>query len=743
MLNVDNFMKMARVNCNKKTVILLFALLIPVWLIGISNFLFAYPSHSLFIDFDSNNSVNLYPYNVAMIYGYAQVGNGYLAEMHDPQFVIIPPDHVVSSTLIRLSHPLQNSHSIQIYFAQNNEPLSEANSVRVALPTGSTEAIVNLPSSIFTSLRYDLDIFGEVFEVEGIYVSEFDAIINRQWTGDIDGMLMSLFISLLIFLIWRVMHINNYLECLINEKIKIISKNGKNYIAFISTLCFVAVGSIISGGIISFVIRNNTQLSIHSMIFYVATGLSIFFMFHFRGNPDKLFLSLSLTIGFLFIFLHPPHWHGWDQRIHFSHVVQESYVRNVSVNTSNFSWAYLSGMGNIQAAGLEPFSRMSGQYDVAVYSYLKGTYSFHPYIMVGSLFNRLPYIIPGLMVFIGRSLILPPYFVFMLGLIGIHSTYSLVLYFAIKRLNSGKHIIAVIAMFPTAFLISTTYGADYWVTSLTILGFTYFIYEVQNPEKRVELKNLIIMIGAFFLALGPKAIYFPLMFILYFLSRDKFETKKGYKCYCIAVSIAILFAVSSFVVPFIVSSGEYGVVVGDFRGGAYVDSIAQARFILQNPFVYARILLRFLRGYINVFDTQSFWVNQNFTTNLSYLGESAHYHLIWVLVVFVTITDRVKQDELTSTIKYKLIMFFLATSTVVLVVTALYVSFTWVGAHHISGVQGRYLFPIIPLFLYIVGSFKINNGINKIAYSGVVFGIMSFVLLHSVWALILPRWLPV
>jgi len=335
------------------------------------------------------------------------------------------------------------------------------------------------------------------------------------------------------------------------------------------------------------------------------------------------------------------------------------------------------------------------------------------------------------MLFIGRSLALSPEILVKMGTLGNHLLYTLVVYYAIKRLKSGKYIMAVIAMFPTAFVLSTTYGYDYWITAFTMLGFAYFFYEVQSPEEKIRLSSIMIIIGSFIFGLGPKAIYFPLMLLLYLMGKRKFPSQINYKGYMIAVTCSILLVFASFFIHYLISGGGGE---GDYRGSDEVNAVEQTKYILRNPISYAGTLIKFLQNYLNI-PSGSF----NFTTNFAIIRPSSFFHLVWVLLLFVIITDRHDNDLITSTWKYKIIVSFVVFATIALFSTALYITFTAVGANSIRGVQGRYLFPVLFPFLYVVGGLKITNSINKTMYSSVVFGIMSFVLLYGAWENLVPK----
>jgi len=593
--------------------------------------------------------------------------------------------------------------------------------------------------------------------------TDFTSEISRQWVGDYDGLLMTLVISAVITGLWVTGVFTGHTERFtksftegIKSKVRYIKSNPGKILLHMGILLAILVAAFVTEIISS---MGGSILSLTGavrILFFATAGLSIYLIIMIRNKPEKLFLLLALFIGFLYIAAHPPAWYGWDNRIHYAMALEASFVCNVSVSeidimlTSipelNGFWSLLSIENVPGDAGFRELlseqgdfvgsigfgDLLSSQNNYTLYLFRKGADTLSEIGPVGGIYTRIAYIPTGLMLFIGRSLGLAPLLIVKLGTLGNHLVYTFIVYLAIKRLNSGKHIMAVIAMFPTAFVLSTTYGYDHWLTAFTMLGFAYFFNEVQNPEKKAELKHLIIMTAAFVVGLGPKAVYVPLIFTLFLMSRDKFKASKDYKRYVFTVTLIIIFITVTFILPFI-SSGGGG--EGDARGGGGVNASEQTRFVLQNPLTYAGTLLRFLGSYLNPVTNLA----HNHITFFAFLGSASYYFLTLALLGFVTITDRNEYDIPTSTARYKILISLIVFLTAALFSTALYIAFTEVGANHIAGVSARYKLPLYFPFLYIVGSFKIKNNISKPAYSSCVFGIMSFVLLAGAWEKLVPH----
>lgn len=326
---------------------------------------------------------------------------------------------------------------------------------------------------------------------------------------------------------------------------------------------------------------------------------------------------------------------------------------------------------------------------------------------------------------VGRAIGLPYSLTFILGKWCNLFVYALLLYFGIKKIKSGKMIAAVVGLLPPCILMASSYARDPWMIGFLILGFCYFIGEIQEPERKIKLSSIIIIIGSFVLGVSPKAVYVPLVLIAAFLPKDKFASEKQCKIFRICVVAATALVLASFVVPFILSSGGG---VEDTRGGSEVNAAGQTAYILQHPIVYIKTLFTFLKDYA------SLEAGQTYLSYLHYFG-TAQYSLLLQVLLFVTaFTDREKCD---IHVKWqpKAVTVVMSFGAICLAATAMYIAYTPLKADTILGCQYRYMLQIMFPVLYVLGSIPIENKARKDWYRGIILAISSFVLLSAVWQL--------
>ena len=84
-----------------------------------------------------------------------------------------------------------------------------------------------------------------------------------------------------------------------------------------------------------------------------------------------------------------------------------------------------------------------------------------------------------------------------------------------------------------------------------------------------------------------------------------------------------------------------------------------------------------------------------------------------ILMLFAAFTDKSEHDRYKGNLLHRLVMAASVVVTLAVVASALYVSFTPVGHYTVNGCQWRYILPVLFPGLYVIGSAKIKNGMNK------------------------------
>lgn len=474
-------------------------------------------------------------------------------------------------------------------------------------------------------------------------------------------------------------------------------------------------------------IDNAYRFNAYRFLFVLAIFFLLAFLVFFRKKigqkPEMAFFVIVMICGTFISFAELRTYVSWDEKIHYDRSDDGSFkgivrkrIDDIFAKTNAVPASY----------SLKEQKAINEYFDNKVRNKISKNKDGKSGFSVVEFYNRVGYWPSRFALFLGRILHLPNHWNFVFGRWINVLVYASVIFFAIKKLKSGKLIMATVALFPTAVFLASNYGYDWWVTAFTLLGLAYFFSELQQPDKKITTKEMVIMLGAFVVGLGPKAIYFPLMLLLFLLGPAKFSSPKQYKKFLWANALAMLFVLASFLLPFVVG----GPGKGDTRGGEAVNSAQQVKFILAEPFAYAKILTNFMASYINPFNAGGFM------TFFAYLGSIKGFYLLLATTLIVAFTDKNKCDKETSGWKIKTSMLVIYLAIVALISSALYVSFTAVRSETIAGVQPRYLIPLIFPLLFVLGSSKIKNPLSRNLYAGIVFTIMAAVTLVGSWDLI-------
>lgn len=304
--------------------------------------------------------------------------------------------------------------------------------------------------------------------------------------------------------------------------------------------------------------------------------------------------------------------------------------------------------------------------------------------------------------------------------------YALLAYFAVKKLKSGKLIFSAFALLPLCLFLAANYSADWWINGAMMLGLAYFISILQNKEEKASKKDLIIMIAAMALACGPKEIYFLMMIPLLLIPTDRFRSKKSAKHTKLIVVALMAIILLSFLLPMLINTSSQT----DTRGGSDVSAAGQIAFILKNPLSYAKILIDYIKEYISL---------PSMSGNLALYGwlgfGNGFYSLLAVMTLFYcAFTDRSEKDRFRGIGYLSITSVLTAVAQIVLVVTALYISYTPVGHETVNGCQYRYILPVFPMVLYFFAPIAGENKMRTHTKYALVFGLLAFATVGSFYS---------
>ena len=304
--------------------------------------------------------------------------------------------------------------------------------------------------------------------------------------------------------------------------------------------------------------------------------------------------------------------------------------------------------------------------------------------------------------------------------------YTIVLYFAIKLVPTGKSLMAFLALLPTPVFLTMSYNTDYFMNSLVMLAMAVFFREYFTPEKKITKKSILIYTLAMFFACIGKAIYIPLILLGLLLPAGKFASRKQKRIY-----YGILIGCCVLVLLF-VALGASG--MSDPRGGDTSVS-GQFSYILHNPLTFAIVFLKAIAK-----NSIEFIFGCEATLNLNiagiYEGGTAEIIMLVTLVLLI-ILAKGKEKRYEINWKTTVLGYGIIGLVVCFIWGSMYLAYTPVGSNEINGVQARYYIPFLfPLFL-LIPTQKIKSSLTESAVMPAALGIIIFLNVISVYNLMI------
>ena len=414
-------------------------------------------------------------------------------------------------------------------------------------------------------------------------------------------------------------------------------------------------------------------------------------------RPELAFVVIALLAGSYLSFSLPAiTGTSWDGQIHFDRSLGLSYLTSSEYGDAEIMLVNLpaeqfsnpdQAMKDLDAAY---------QTEIAQKQIATRTGLFSPVAGESLLnINTIGYIPSAIGLWLGRLLRLPINGIFILGRWMNAICYSCVMACAIRIIPFKKLLLFAIGLLPTSIYLASNYSYDPWVTAFLSLGIAMILNErSENGNEKLSSNRILLIMLVIFIGLCPKAIYFPVIAMMYLIPSSRFADKRDYRKYCFAVFVFGCLMFASFVLPMVFSQSAQA---GDARGGEDVNALGQIMFILSNPIEYLSIMARFLSSYIFT-NSASYSLSYSYMQALiDYLPQLINIPLVYLILA--AILDGREQSAFN--VVQSVLLFALFLFTILLVATSLYVSFTPVGLDTVNGCQHRYLLPalFIPLSL--------------------------------------------
>lgn len=301
----------------------------------------------------------------------------------------------------------------------------------------------------------------------------------------------------------------------------------------------------------------------------------------------------------------------------------------------------------------------------------------------------VPYSFAALGIFLARLFRLPFIVTFYAGRICNVLGYAFLCACAVKIAKLGKRILFLVALLPFPVFSAASYTADMATTACSLLAVALFTDMLAAAPGSLRLRQPLLFGACVCVTVMCKLPYAPLWLLLLAVPFRNYASRKTAWC-ALAASAALVGVISLLTLLY----GKWmGIVQWPFPG---VDARGQISYILHHPARFVgTIVRRFTDGWQEILSGS--------TTFLAYCGKRGLFltSLCVYLLFGCSLIDSEPRSNLIAA-RQRLIFAALIVLSWTLIVTALYVTFTAVGAKDVSGVQGRYFLPLFAPLLFLL-----------------------------------------
>ena len=517
----------------------------------------------------------------------------------------------------------------------------------------------------------------------------------------------------------------------LEKNVNLTGHNNKNINIFVEDL-----SRNISKLEISFTLDDTLEISniqIDNSIVYMALNYSyfllgaitIFLCIYFRkslsNHIEYLFLILGLFFGTtLIINTQIACGKSWDEQIHYDYTygLVNKYFTEAAYELSDNDLQFVKNAFSYfntdeeKKAFIEHLNNVNKQETV-----------YKTNVKFG--FNKVSYLPASLVFLLGNTLKLPFNLMYIGALFINLFVYVGIVFLAIRKTPIGKYLMLVIGLIPTTLFMACSFSYDPPITAFVLLGLAYYLYEMKNKEKKLDMSSALIMTTSFTLGTMSKPVYAFLLLLFLTLPKSKFKSSKKKNQFLFMTFVILLMTLFLIIMPVLAH-----VDVSDARGGD-TNATLQVLTILKSPISFVRVFfdnagLSFLSKFISPSTLLSFGYFNQISEN------STNIYYLFLALLFGSVF--IKNENLLDK-KSKTILGILIFLSIGCIWGSLYVSFTPVGSTTINGVQNRYFIPLImPLLLLLMtNNVKVNLNDKKIytIYTVILFIVITMTLFYK------------
>ncbi|AGK97869.1 DUF2142 domain-containing protein [Clostridium pasteurianum] len=448
---------------------------------------------------------------------------------------------------------------------------------------------------------------------------------------------------------------------------------------------------------------------------------------YYHIKLEHIYVILSLIFGIIFVFINGP-FQAPDEYSHFYRAYQISKGNLICEHHNNMNGAYVPKsliMSNqIKLSEDIPF-HSDKKFNIKNIMFELTHVQLNPkdemFVAIPntSAYAPIMYLPQSMGIEIGKKFNLSPLALMYLGRLFNLIFSTTMIYFSMKNISSKKSLLFLFGLMPMLLYESASLSADGVTNCLSIFTISYFIKLSKNGNEGLKVKEVLIMFLLICLVSLTKQVYFLFSLLYFLIPKYKFKSKKQHLIlgfFIIILSILInLFWMN-------ISGANH--VLSTNSNASPKDQVI---YILQHPILFIEIFAR------TITLNGEFYL-KSFIGILGWLDTKLPNYIIYSYVIVLIVASLINNENEKINFKNRIILLLLFLSIGILVVTALYITYTLVGGSTVEGVQGRYFIPIALLLFLALGIKNI-----KIKYFNVFCVIYVILVLISTQVILFNR----
>lgn len=413
-------------------------------------------------------------------------------------------------------------------------------------------------------------------------------------------------------------------------------------------------------------------------------------------RPERVFLVLALVFGAFFVFFNPP-FQAPDEAAHSYRTFQTSQGESAQVFIPR---SVIRLTENYRHLSFHPESKVTFR---EILDDLKVPLKPEEKGFAGSIgVSFIPYIAPAFGIFLGRLVGLPPLALIYLGRLFSLLAFTALIFVALRRLPFFKWVFFALALGPMALYEASSLSHDPFTVGISFLLTATLLARAYGPEERISKLQIaeFILLGT--LASLAKAVYFPLVFLYFWIPVRKMGSWQRYLL-VFALLLGISFGTD------LLWNLQSGAVKWATRiGGEPTKPVRGSfSFIVQNPWHFLSLVGATLktnhRFYLESFLGRLGWLDTAIP-----LGTRFLYGSTLLLLAFCDRVENVYfgyRQKILSAAVFAAVCFGLFIT--------FFIAWTKLSDPYIDGIQGRYFIPVVPLFLLIFYRNRPRSWVNR------------------------------